>query len=76
METGRQEIETDSSTELSCGYCFDCSIMTETYLNVCRVVSAVSAEKYPSKVVNMHCSPGSLCWSSENFNRTCTNRLS
>lgn len=40
METGRQEIETDSSTDLNCGHCFDCSTMTETYLNVCGGIVA------------------------------------
>lgn len=51
METGRQEIETDSSTDLNCGHCFDYSTMTETYLN-CGM--AVPVEKYPREVV--HCS--------------------
>jgi len=54
METGRQEIETDSSIDLSCGYCCDCRTTMEMYLNGRGM--AVLAEKYPREVVNMHCS--------------------
>lgn len=51
METGRQETETDSSTELSCGWRFDCRTVMETCLNICGgiVVQQNQQKNIPGK---------------------------